>query len=159
MRKEDFLILAEKYGNNTATDEEREIVESFFNSMQDSNIDEINFTGKDKYLYQQIKGETIKPVAKRRRIKALKIAAVLFIVAGLSYTLNIMTSSVKQITETTSKGQQREITLADGSHVILNSNSSITFPESFSNTREIKLTGEAYFKVHRDTTKPFIVAT
>jgi len=49
--------------------------------------------------------------------------------------------------------------LEDGSVVVLNSNSSISYPEEFGQIRNIKLHGEAYFKVFRDTKRPFIVQT
>jgi ferric-dicitrate binding protein FerR (iron transport regulator) len=50
--------------------------------------------------------------------------------------------------------------LPDGSVVSLNAGSKIIYPEEFaSETRNIKLEGEAYFKVSHDKTKPFIVAS
>jgi transmembrane sensor len=50
--------------------------------------------------------------------------------------------------------------LPDGSVVTLHAGSQISFPEKFeSNTRNVELKGEAYFKVAHDKTKPFIVAS
>lgn len=50
--------------------------------------------------------------------------------------------------------------LPDGSVVTLHAGSQISFPEKFeSNTRNVELKGEAYFKVTHDKTKPFIVAS
>ncbi|HEV2478939.1 MAG TPA: FecR domain-containing protein [Puia sp.] len=49
--------------------------------------------------------------------------------------------------------------LADGSEVWLNVASSITFPTSFvGNERMVKITGEAYFEIAHDATRPFIVS-
>ncbi|HWB25877.1 MAG TPA: FecR domain-containing protein [Chitinophagaceae bacterium] len=49
-------------------------------------------------------------------------------------------------------------TLSDGSVVTLNKHSGISFPAMFKGkTREIKLTGEAFFKISPDKTKPFII--
>lgn len=57
------------------------------------------------------------------------------------------------------KGGEYELSLADGSKVFLNSETRLEFPSFFSGeTREVKLTGEAYFEVRKDT-KPFIVQT
>lgn len=51
-----------------------------------------------------------------------------------------------------------DMTLADGSHVWLNAGSSITYPVSFiANERKVAITGEAYFEVAHDKTKPFYV--
>ncbi|HJY12522.1 MAG TPA: FecR domain-containing protein [Flavobacterium sp.] len=61
-------------------------------------------------------------------------------------------------TMTTPKSRQYSLQLADGTKVWLNAFSSITFPTVFSsNTREVKLTGEAYFEVAKDKNKPFKV--
>jgi transmembrane sensor len=48
--------------------------------------------------------------------------------------------------------------LPDGSVVFLNSNTVLSYPTDFQqDTREIILTGEAFFKVQRDESKPFII--
>lgn len=55
-------------------------------------------------------------------------------------------------------GQRQTISLPDGSTVILNSNSRLTLDAEFNNKkREIRLTGDAFFKVAKDTKRPFIV--
>jgi len=51
-----------------------------------------------------------------------------------------------------------EKTLPDGSIVFLNANTTLSYPADFQqDTREINLTGEAFFKVQRDESKPFII--
>lgn len=48
--------------------------------------------------------------------------------------------------------------LSDGTKVILNSNSRLVFPQTFTGeSREVELTGEAYFEVSKDSKHPFIV--
>jgi len=48
--------------------------------------------------------------------------------------------------------------LPDGSRVWLNNASSLRYPTSFTgNTREVELSGEAYFEVAKDAAKPFKV--
>lgn len=72
-------------------------------------------------------------------------------------------SSEKPLTNverSTGKGQKLTIKLGDGSEVKLNSESSIKFPEKFSQgKREVFLEGEAFFNVVPDSTSPFIVHT
>lgn len=59
----------------------------------------------------------------------------------------------------TSRKPQR-LTLEDGSVVILQPNSRISYPEHFGERKRIVyLHGEAFFQVKRDVTKPFIVST
>jgi transmembrane sensor len=61
-------------------------------------------------------------------------------------------------TMTTPKGRQFNLVLADGSKVWLNAASSITFPTVFVGTeRKVTITGEVYFEVAHNTTKPFVV--
>jgi transmembrane sensor len=54
--------------------------------------------------------------------------------------------------------EHEKIVLPDGSEVILNANTTITYPEKFSPTkREVTLEGEGYFDIKHDAGKPFIV--
>lgn len=58
----------------------------------------------------------------------------------------------------TNRGNQFQIILADGTKVWLNSESSIRYPTQFNgNTREVELTGEAYFEVVKNKQQPFYV--
>lgn len=56
------------------------------------------------------------------------------------------------------RGAEYQLTLADGTRVILNSESSIRFPDEFhTNERRVFLRGEAYFQVAHDESCPFLV--
>ena len=58
------------------------------------------------------------------------------------------------------RGQEFKMQLVDGTKVWINSMSSIKFPVKFvGNTREVEITGEVYFEVEHDKSKPFIVHT
>ena len=57
-------------------------------------------------------------------------------------------------------GGEYELKLSDGTKVWLNSLSSIKFPTVFLGaTREVAISGEAYFEVTKDASRPFIVRT
>ncbi|MBO0340222.1 FecR family protein [Flagellimonas profundi] len=58
-------------------------------------------------------------------------------------------------------GKTLSVTLQDGSVVMLNSGSSMTYPSSFAfmDTREVVLNGEAFFEITKNPEKPFIVKT
>ncbi|HEY0299374.1 MAG TPA: FecR family protein, partial [Arachidicoccus sp.] len=57
-------------------------------------------------------------------------------------------------------GKKSTIILADGTKVTLNAESSLKYPTAFSaGTRDVYLTGEAFFDVHKDHQHPFIVHT
>ncbi len=53
----------------------------------------------------------------------------------------------------------QSITLADGSRVTLNKNSSLEFQKRMKTQRNVKLTGEAFFEVARNEAVPFIIET
>ncbi len=61
-------------------------------------------------------------------------------------------------TVTTPAGTNYQVQLPDGSEVWLNAASSIHFPTAFTGPdRSVDITGEAYFEVAKNATKPFIV--
>lgn len=63
-------------------------------------------------------------------------------------------------TISTPKGGQYQITLPDGTKVWLNAASSLKYPAIFSQQeRRVELTGEAYFEVAHNKSKPFTVQT
>lgn len=58
----------------------------------------------------------------------------------------------------TERGQRATVRLADGTMVRLNAASTLTVEPAFgTSTRSVRLEGEAYFDVARDTTRPFLV--
>jgi ferric-dicitrate binding protein FerR (iron transport regulator) len=63
-------------------------------------------------------------------------------------------------TMTTPRGGQYQVVLPDGSKVLLNAASSLTYPTTFNgNERKVELTGEAYFEVAHNASKPFKVSS
>jgi transmembrane sensor len=61
-------------------------------------------------------------------------------------------------TALTDYGNMYKLTLSDGTMVWLNAASQLDFPAHFTGTnRQVKLKGEAFFKVAKDKTHPFIV--
>lgn len=56
------------------------------------------------------------------------------------------------------KGTRSLITLPDGTTVWLNADSKLSYPQAFAgNTREVALTGEAFFDVVKNKNRPFII--
>ena len=91
-----------------------------------------------------------------------KIAAALII--GLSagffgYYIFQSGSAAKQISVATLKNAET-VTLPDNSTVVVNRNSTISYPEGFGKfSREVNFSGEGFFSIHGDESKPFIVHT
>lgn len=79
----------------------------------------------------------------------------------LSYKTKDKSDKIIYNTIATARGNQYQLLLADGSKIWLNSASSLRFPVSFTDSvREVELlTGEAYFEIARNPSKPFHVRT
>ena len=85
-------------------------------------------------------------------------AAVLLIFAGGYYFAARTVRPAEEITLLTAKGNVGEFTLPDGSRVWLNGESRLKYPAEFSGpTREVALSGEAFFEVSKDSLRPFRV--
>ncbi|MBL0738711.1 FecR domain-containing protein [Flavobacterium sp. GN10] len=159
MKKEIFLQLAKKYEEGTCTPEEKIVVESFFEKMQNQSSDiELSDEKGDVILNKIFLELQVKPKKYTIR-KVLKIAAVFVIGLSIAFSAAQFIFKPSAITQVTAKGEKKEIFLEDGTVIVLNSNSSITYPEEFETIRNIKLVGQAYFKVFRDVKRPFIVQT
>lgn len=63
------------------------------------------------------------------------------------------------IVSETSRGEDRNVVLPDGSHVWLNAGSRLEYPSRFGGRRVVRLRGEGYFEVTHDTRHPFVVET
>lgn len=71
---------------------------------------------------------------------------------------NAATEEDRYNTLITPKGGQYQLILSDGTKVWMNAASSLKYPSSFTgSTREVELTGEAYFEVAKNPGKPFHV--
>jgi transmembrane sensor len=94
-------------------------------------------------------------------------AFTILVVAGLfAYPWNVgepdkiaMESSQtsEMITVTNSGSTVQKVTLQDGSTMILEPGSEVRYDEEFSNSREVYLSGDAFFEVTKDASRPFFV--
>ncbi len=88
---------------------------------------------------------------------ALSAAALILLVFGIYAVLSILTVKVKEI-EVVSTASVLHDTLPDGSRIMLNKQSKLYYSDHFQGgQRLVKLTGEAFFEVSKDSLKPFVV--
>ena len=74
--------------------------------------------------------------------------------------VNSHTTTEKLLSVTTPRGKDYHLTLSDGTQVWMNADSKLEFPKHFTGSqRRVKLKGEAYFEVAKNTQHPFIVET
>jgi len=104
------------------------------------------------------------------KLRVLKYAAMIVMVMGVGFaTYQVVRTPEKQVEVPVMMAVAKTdahpvnltvITLPDGSTVKMNASTQIEYPESFSaNVRKVKLSGEAFFEVTRDTLRPFIIET
>ena len=141
-------------------------------SISDTTLKEL-VSEKDFIIYKKIKSglelldQLERPVAptfnsvkssieQKRNLKktqqsfkwGLSIAASILVVFGCYFAFNSLETSYE-----TSYGEQRTISLPDGSEVVLNAKSAINFTEKdWETNRSIQLIGEAFFKVKKGST-------
>lgn len=96
-----------------------------------------------------------------RNIAAILLLPLLGLSAYLYYQTNTLKSKPVGLLETTTAyGVRTKITLSDGSEVWLNSGSTLSYPEHFTeDKRQVTLSGEAFFKVKSDKEHRFDVQT
>ncbi|GIZ07558.1 FecR family protein [Flavobacterium sp. UMI-01] len=160
MKKEQFIELAEKYANGTATEEEMNTVESFYTAVQEKQKNLPIQLGENKKnkIYDSIAATIFKKKSSYFNSKrVLTMAASFLLVMGIGYAY-LQTQSPTIITVTSAKGERKEIQLADSSKVFLNANSSISYADNFKENRHLSLNGEAFFSVTKNPNKPFTVA-
>ncbi|MFD1140163.1 FecR domain-containing protein [Larkinella insperata] len=88
---------------------------------------------------------------------AWAVAAMALLVSGLLWVLlkQTKTEPVAEVAAVSTNGKIEKI-LPDGSTVLLNKDSKLIYPERFAaDSREVQLTGEAFFQVKPDPSRPF----
>lgn len=107
------------------------------------------------------KEENAKPpvISINKKNQWLRVAAIVFVVitGAISFFIWQASKPAAQINIVSTNATIND-TLPDGSMVTLNKNTNISYADNFKGkTRNIKLKGEAFFKVATDKDKPFIV--
>ena len=129
--------------------------------------DSINI-GNDATTFEALKRVNAKigiqlPKTKTVRLKVfLRVAAIFILLIGISgvwfYLLHHNRPAMIEISA--AYGETKQITLPDQTEVWLNAGSSLKYPSEFNQkARSVQLTGEAFFSVTKNQSKPFVVET
>ncbi|QEM05538.1 FecR family protein [Mucilaginibacter rubeus] len=178
MSRHQIAALLDRYLKGETTNEENELVERWLEENNNINAqwDNLDHLAKDKWLsslFSEIKNTIhqteakVMPLPQRKPGLWRSIAAVAAAVLLISFTLYLewpsLQSRLHPVELTVIRvpiNQKSEITLTDGSRVWLNAGSELKYPKAFNGkTREVYLSGEAFFDVRHDTGKPFIIHT
>ncbi|PRD45524.1 FecR family protein [Sphingobacterium haloxyli] len=163
--------LIDKYLRGTISEDERATLEGILArygyQLDDIPTEEDDSYAPDVHSSARMRANILHANSARKYPKntiwrwSLHIAASLIALFTIAYLLN---NSQKQnnddvwlVTENPGTGILK-ITLSDSSKIWLNARSKIAYPKNYNQVaRQLRLTGEAYFDVKRDTLKPFTV--
>ena len=98
--------------------------------------------------------------ARRRWLRFSAAAAVLILISAFTTRHLIHTEDpVQMFSVQAPQGTNSRISLPDGSQVWLNAGSKLEYPATFENASErcVRIEGEAFFEIKRDTCRPFCV--
>lgn len=88
----------------------------------------------------------------------VRVAAVFIIGIFIFYIYKYQSQQSGQVQLASNESAITDKPLPDGTMISLNQNSTVEYKEEFSDTeRRVKMTGEAFFNVKPDATKPFVI--
>ncbi|MEM9928853.1 MAG: FecR domain-containing protein, partial [Bacteroidota bacterium] len=95
----------------------------------------------------------------RSRFSILRIAAALLVLAVAAFTIvGYLNEDRATVLAFSTTSDTEEVKLPDGSIITLNKDTELTYVAD-KNTRQLELTGEAFFDVARDEARPFTIIT
>jgi transmembrane sensor len=132
------------------------------NDEQEINVDKAwnnVFARMNKNIHETVSGRTRLSLI---RSSFLKVAAISLVILSLglaaTYLVNPDIFSRKVIIAAGNDQKNVEVALSDGSRIFLNRNSEFSYRTNFGNrSRNVVLTGEAFFEIAPDASKPFII--
>ena len=167
--------LLDRYFKGETSQEENELVENWLdkNGNSPSEWQYFNQNQKDEWLagtYSDIQNSIrtnspkVVTMSERKFLWRRIAAAAVFIIAFALYlewpVLQNRLFPVQLAVLNVPLNQKKQITLADGSRIWVNAGSELKYPKNFNRkTREVYLSGEAFFDIKHDVSKPFIVHT
>jgi len=160
-RNPGYKELYEDLENNLSIRRSYELAPESTLELLREKITELDMEETPQYLLDS--GEENITYVRRNKIFSVVTLTIILGAIGFFYFLNkkpVTENSIVSIGNdiVTKPGSKSHVKLPDGTRVILNADSKISYPDNFvGNTREVTLEGEAFFEVHEDPSKPFII--
>ncbi|NBC24756.1 MAG: hypothetical protein GVX78_03980 [Bacteroidetes bacterium] len=174
MTKKEFQELLEKHENGLCTSQEEKLLNQFLDSFQRP-ADNTNWSEREQKetgerIFQKVNQRISTSNTTTFSIKTNWLwwtLAALLIGFGVYWAVQIFNEREKTQKEgapviyanvTTKENERKELKLSDGTLITLNENSTLKYPKTFlpEGERKVKLSGEAFFEVAKDSLRPFI---
>lgn len=175
-----FRSIVAKYLKGNADEEESDMIEKYYELFA-GKPDQLSGLSDDALadVHERMKGNiarriNARPVRPLWRSTFWRVAAAVFILIGAGWGFFLVREQPASrvnlaiagtVTHQSAKGQTKFVILPDGSRVVLHGDTRIEYDRDFnSKTREVSLTGEAYFDVvHLNAADrkplPFVIRT
>lgn len=165
MEDQEIQTLLEKYRLGTASEPEKALLEDWYLQRDIHAVSELSPLEFSEDLELIGKGLPLQRLVRKinwlPRIAAAAAMLAIFLTVFLEWPDMMHRPHPDQLaTLTVPAGQKKQIILADGSRIWVNSGSQFKYPEAFrGKTREVFLSGEAYFDIRHHDHQPFIIHT
>ena len=169
MTKQEFNLLSNKYLQGLCSVEEELLLMRWSEKLDEENQLKISSSKKEeirsriwKNIHSKIPNKHFSKITKIGIGVVTSLAACLLLV----FLLNVRTTEISDSKSVNTSGMEmknmtlvdQKVLLKDGSLVILKPQSSLIYGKDFNiKKREVFLIGQAFFKVKRNVTKPFVV--
>jgi len=157
--------LFERYQSGHASNEERKLVEEWFDSFKDDQ--QKNFDSEKKVsLFEQMDADVCHMLRDRQdkrwlagpwlQAAAIVLICLSVVLFSIIRNLHKPAAPVSYTVISAPKGVKKQLELADGTIVFLNSGSNIKIPSNYdAGDRQVLLSGEAFFIVKHNASRPF----
>ncbi|GAA3990495.1 FecR family protein [Mucilaginibacter dorajii] len=166
MTRKDFQELLRKVNSGKASPEEEKALFDWYAAFEQEPLppEALLTAWEQKELLADLRSKTTSAHGVNRSLSVVyKIAATIVLGGCMLLTWQFYNGRQKTVAldyATVPKGARRKLVLSDSSIVWLNADSKLSYPEHFGNhSREITLSGEAYFEIKHDASRPFTVHT
>jgi ferric-dicitrate binding protein FerR (iron transport regulator) len=169
MDQDALKLLINKYLEGKASHAEVEELFRYYDDRQENVTWQEALMGEQEMVKKRLYNKIVEEIGHRERVRKISfsriagVAAAVAILLGLASLLLLFrqhggnTETMHMLTKAAPADRIDSLRLADGTMVILNNGSSISYPERFENgERKIILSGEAFFDV-RPQKAPFII--
>jgi transmembrane sensor len=156
-----------RYLKNECTEKEKQLVEEWFDAIgkDDGELDIRTQLAVQKKLWSKLNITEHKSYS---YWKLSRIAAALLFLAVSTFLLvsyfdseennvRAFDGAVKTLQFVNRESAPKRIEMKDGTVILLQPASEVSFPEIFQEKREVYLSGEAFFEVTRNVNQPFLV--
>ena len=159
MTEKQFKTLLNKFLEGKATEQEIKDIEKFEDFFLDKNKEKVAGIRDKQAIGNEIYSGVRKRIAPGHFSWAGIAASIVFLI-GTAYGIFYLAATPGRIVVSNESLEPKEVALKDGSVITLNRDSRIVYTDEFGITgRDVELTGEAFFKIARDTLRPFLIRT